>query len=72
MPTVGLGVYVIRVRTGLEHRVFYVAKFDEAIYVLHAFQKKTKKTAQHDIEIGRRRYRTLQQQRQAPLQRGRH
>jgi phage-related protein len=72
MPTVGSGVYEIRIRTGVEHRVFYVAKFDEAVYVLHAFQKKTQKTAQHDLEIGRRRYQTLQQQRQATLQRGRH
>ena len=64
MPTVGSGVYEIRIRTGVEHRMFYVAKFDEAVYVLHVFQKKTKKIAQHDIEIGRRRYRALQQQRQ--------
>ncbi|NOT57996.1 MAG: type II toxin-antitoxin system RelE/ParE family toxin, partial [Deltaproteobacteria bacterium] len=39
MPTIGSGVHEIRVRTEVEHRVFYVAKFDEAVYVLHAFQK---------------------------------
>ena len=41
------------------------AIFEEAIYVLHAFQKKTQKTAKHDIEIGRQRYRTAQHRRQA-------
>jgi phage-related protein len=36
MMTVGAGVYEIRIRTGLEHRVFYLAKYDEAVYVVHA------------------------------------
>ena len=39
MITVGTGVYEIRIRTGLEHRVFYLAKYDEAVYVIHAFEK---------------------------------
>jgi phage-related protein len=38
MPSVGLGVQEIRVRTGGEHRVFYIAKLAEAVYVLHAFE----------------------------------
>jgi phage-related protein len=38
------------------------AKFKEAVYVLHAFQKKTQKTATREIEIGRQRYRIAQQQ----------
>lgn len=37
----------------------YVAKFLEAVYVLHAFQKKTQKTAQSDIEIAKQRYQWL-------------
>ena len=36
-----------------EHRVFYIATFKEALYVLHAFEKKTRKTAQSDIQLGR-------------------
>lgn len=56
MPTIGPGVYEIRIHTGDAYRVFYVTKFDEGIYVLHTFQKKTKKTSKLDIEIGRRRY----------------
>ncbi len=60
MKTVGSGVYEIRIRTqGQAHRVFYVAKLKEAVYVLHAFEKKTRRTAKNDIETGRRRYRDL-------------
>jgi phage-related protein len=43
MKTIGDGAYEIRYRdsTGA-FRVIYVAKFANAVYVLHAFQKKTK------------------------------
>ena len=41
MSDVGAGVREIRIRTGVVHRVLYVAKFEEAVYVLHSFQKKT-------------------------------
>jgi phage-related protein len=51
MRTVGPGVMEIRVHTTLEHRVFYVAKFEEAVYVLHAFEKRTRQTAHADIEL---------------------
>jgi phage-related protein len=40
-------------------RVMYVAKFEEVIYVLHSFQKKTRKTSRNDIEIARARYRAV-------------
>ena len=59
MNTVGPGVREIRVHRPNEHRVLYVAKFEESIYVLHAFQKRTRKTRQADIEIGRRRYKQV-------------
>jgi phage-related protein len=42
-----------------EHRVLYVAKFEEAVYVLHAFEKKSQKTPQRAIEIARDRLATL-------------
>ncbi|MBI5059364.1 type II toxin-antitoxin system RelE/ParE family toxin [candidate division KSB1 bacterium] len=51
--TVGPGIYEIRIHTRLEHRVFYLAKFSEGIYVLHAFQKKTRKTPDAAIELAR-------------------
>ena len=60
MRNVGPGTYEIRVRNrdGI-YRAFYVARFTEAIYVLHAFQKKTEKTAPADIERGRQRYQAM-------------
>ena len=60
MNTIGQGVKEIRIRetTGI-FRVIYVAKFADAIYVLHCFQKKTQKTSQTDVNIASRRYRDL-------------
>lgn len=55
LPSVGAGVYGIRLHTGVEHRVFYVAKFAEAVYVLHAFEKRARQTRQADIELARQR-----------------
>ena len=55
MPTVGAGVYEIRIRTKLEHRVFYVAKYEEAVYVIHAFEKRTAQTSNADIALARKR-----------------
>lgn len=59
MPGIGLGVNEIRVNVGTAHRVFYVAKFAEAIYVLHAMTKKTQKTPRPDIELAAKRFRQL-------------
>ena len=49
MPTLGLGVREIRIRNGGAWRVVYVANREEAVYVLHAFQKKTQRTSRRDI-----------------------
>lgn len=59
MPSIGLGVNEIRVRAGGAFRVLYVAKFAEAIYVLHAFQKKSAKASRVEVELARRRYRAI-------------
>ena len=59
MAVVGPGVWEIRVHTGLEHRVLYVAKFAEAVYVLHAFEKRTRKTPQRDVSLARQRFQEL-------------
>jgi len=56
MSVVGSGAYEIRVNLEGAWRVVYVAKFESVIYVLHAFQKKSRKTAQSDIELATRRY----------------
>lgn len=65
MPSIGPGVQEIRVHTNLEHRVSYIAKFSEGIYVLHAFEKRTRKTARAHVALARERLRALLQQRQA-------
>ena len=58
MPSVGAGVCEIRVRDQAgQFRVVYVAGFRKAIYVLHAFQKKSRKTSSPDLKLARRRYR---------------
>ncbi len=58
MSTIGAGACEIRVRDADgAFRVVYVAKFEAAIYVLHAFEKKSQKTARTDIETAKRRYR---------------
>jgi phage-related protein len=63
MPIIGSGTVEIRVHTEVESRVFYVAKFEEAIYVLHVFVKKRKKTSPLDIELGKKRYQDLKRRR---------
>jgi phage-related protein len=73
MESVGPGACEIRVAEDdgggeVQHRVLYVAKFPEAVYVLHAFEKKSQKTSEHDLEVGRARYRQMQRERRAPLQ----
>jgi len=59
---VGPGAYEIRVHVEGEWRVIYVAKFSDSIYVLHAFQKKTRKTRKEDLELAHRRYRQIKEQ----------
>jgi phage-related protein len=65
MSSVGSGVQEIRIHTGHEHRVFYVAKFEEGVYVLHAFEKKTRKTPKADLDVARSRLRELLNRRRA-------
>ncbi|MFT4257712.1 MAG: type II toxin-antitoxin system RelE/ParE family toxin [Pseudoxanthomonas sp.] len=60
MKDVGKGTREIRVRADNgAFRVFYVVESEVAVYVLHAFQKKTQKTAKADIEKGQSRYRLI-------------
>lgn len=63
MPGVGSGVQEIRIHCGEEYRVIYLAKLAEAIYVLHAFEKKTRKSPQAALDIARRRLQLLLSQR---------
>lgn len=59
MKEVGKGAYEIRVHLDGAWRVIYVAKFANAVYVLHAFEKKTQKTSQNDIELAKQRYKLI-------------
>lgn len=60
LATIGAGVREIRIREADgAFRVIYVAKFVEAIFILHSFQKKTQKTPREDIELATRRYKAL-------------
>lgn len=60
MPSIGKGVEEIRVRdeTGI-YRTIYTARIADAVYVLHAFQKKTQTTSKSDIDIAKERYTEL-------------
>ena len=64
LPTIGPGVMELRVHHPGEYRVIYLSKYPEAIYVLHAFSKKTQKTPQKDIDRARAIYAEVQQKRQ--------
>ena len=60
MPTIGAGVREIRIRDMAgAFRVVYVAKFEDAVYVLHCFQNKTQATSQPDLDLATKRYRDL-------------
>ena len=59
MQVIGPGVKEIRIHVLGELRVIYVAKLRDAVYVLHAFKKRTRKTSRQDIELARQRYRQI-------------
>ena len=64
MPTIGRGVEEIRIRddSGI-YRVIYTARLAGAVLVLHAFEKKTQRTSQRDIEIAKARFREMMRDR---------
>lgn len=64
MPTIGRGVEELRIwdEAGT-FRVIYTARMEDAVYVLHAFQKKTEETAQSDIDLAKNRLAQLMQAR---------
>lgn len=64
MPTIGPGVREIRVRDEAgAFRLIYIAKFLEAVYVLHCFNKKSQQTAAKDIALSRKRLKELLEER---------
>lgn len=60
MNTVGQGVKEVRILDAAgAFRVIYVAKFADAVYVLHCFQKRAEKTSKVDVDLATKRYRNL-------------
>jgi phage-related protein len=63
MSTVCPGVREIRIHRAGEFRVLYVANLPEAVYVLSAFEKKTRKTPQRELELAADRFRSVAEER---------
>lgn len=59
MPAIGHGVEEIRIHAENEYRVIYIARFEDAVYVLHCFVKKTQKTLERDIFLAKARLKKL-------------
>ena len=57
--TVGKGVREIRIRLEGAFRIMYITNIGDAIYVLHAFQKKTQQTSKRDIELAKQRLKNI-------------
>lgn len=59
--TVGPGAYENRVHVLGDWCVVYAARFEQSVYVLHAFQKKSRKTRKEDIDLARERYKNIKE-----------
>ena len=67
MPTVGAGVYQLRILEGEgTFRIINIARLKDAVYVLHAFEKKAQATPQRDVNLALERLRALERQRSKP------
>jgi phage-related protein len=65
MRSIGAGVRELRIHEDGEYRVVYLATVADAVYVLHAFTKKTRKTSRLDLEVAAVRYRALMAERKS-------
>lgn len=63
MTTIGPGVAEIRIHAENEYRIIYIAKFEEAVYVLHGFTKKSQQTPKRDLDLAAKRFKELQHER---------
>ena len=61
MPSIGRGVEELRVRdeNGNAYRVIFIARFEDSVFVLHAFVKKTQATPKRDLDLAKARLRDL-------------
>lgn len=63
MKTIGTGVREIRIQIRDQYRIIYTASFTDAVYVLHAFLKKTQKTTKRDLDTASQRLKAVQKTR---------
>ena len=59
ITSIGAGVREIRIHCNNEYRIIYLAQREEGVYVLHSFVKKTQKTSSKDIEIAKKRFKSI-------------
>ncbi len=72
MRSVGRGVCEIKISEGGQSfRILYIAKYAEAVYVLHAFEKKSQRTKKKDIEIAKKRLKDVESERRLSKQKRR-
>ena len=65
MLGVGPGVQEIRIHVENEYRILYIAGFGDALFILHAFVKKTQKTSRRDIELAKERFGLIMKEKQS-------
>jgi phage-related protein len=65
MKTIGAGVREIRVRDASgAFRVIYIAALEDAVYILHAFRKKSAATSKRDLDLATARFRDVMRRQQ--------
>ena len=65
LRSIGPGVREIRIRVGTIYRILYLASLGDAVYVLHAFEKRTQKTSVRDVDLASSRLKSLMAERRA-------
>ena len=65
MPGIGPGVREIRIHGENEYRILYIAGFEDALFILHAFVKETQKTSRRDHELAKERFGLIMKERRS-------
>ena len=68
MESVGSGVWELKERDERKwYRVMYLARIDNVVYVLHCFEKQSRKTDRRDLETAKERLTRVRQRLQQQL-----
>ncbi len=63
MTEIGRGVEEVRLRSSSgAYRILYLARFEEAVYILHCFIKKSRRTSEHDKRIAKARFQSVMEE----------